>query len=701
MRVPLLTSAVAVSLAGAVTIQSCSGGPSAPPAATRPVIALVMKSLANEFFKTMEDGATKHQAAHAADYELVATGIKDEQDVARQIAIVEQMIARRVNAIVLAPADSKALVGVVKRAVDAGVAVVNIDNRLDRDAMAERGLTVPFVGPDNRKGAAAVGAYVATRLEKGDPIAILEGAPNAFNGIQRRLGFEDAAREAGLVIARSQTAYWETARANQVVTALVTERPDVKAILCANDSMALGAVAALKSVGPRRTGAGRRVRQHLRRARAHHGRRHDRHRRSARRSARRLRYRIRARTSPRTGDGAGRSRDTGRSRHRGEAPLSKRPRSGLDALGLLVVLLALSGGFGLVTSHFLTWTTALALANQAPDTLLVATGMTLVIITGGIDLSAGSVLALSGAIFGLLLTSTGMPLAAAMFGALADGRGLRAGERRRDRAMAPALVSRDAGDAGDGARRCISRHALADDLSRRARGRHQRAISWRGSRRPCCSRRPWSAAASSSCGEWSSAGSSSPSARTKSRRTWRASRPAACAWPRSRLRARWPGLAAVVQAGRLAAVDPNAGTGLELEAIAAVVIGGASLTGGRGSAVNSALGALIILVLGAGLAQMGVQEPTRRLVTGAVIVGLRYPRSLSRPRKDRSMTQPAIVVVGSLNADLVVHVPRFPVAGETISGDGFVVLPGGKGANQACAAGRLGGQVAMVGQVGA
>ena len=63
----------------------------------------------------------------------------------------------------------------------------------------------------------------------------------------------------------------------------------------------------------------------------------------------------------------------------------------------------------------------LALANQAPDTLLVATGMTLVIITGGIDLSAGSVLALSGAVFGLLLTSTGMPIAAAAFGALMTG----------------------------------------------------------------------------------------------------------------------------------------------------------------------------------------------------------------------------------------------------------------------------------------
>lgn len=216
---------------------------------SRPVVALVMKSLANEFFKTMEDGARRHQGAHSSSYELIATGIKDEQDVSRQIGLVEQMIARRVQAIVLAPADSKALVGVTRRAVDAGIVVVNIDNRLDRDAMAERKLAVPFVGPDNRAGARAVGLFVAARLKAGDPIAILEGAPNAFNGIERTRGFQDAAHEAGLVIVRSQTANWETARASQVVSALLVEQPGVKAILCGNDSMALGAIAALKGAG--------------------------------------------------------------------------------------------------------------------------------------------------------------------------------------------------------------------------------------------------------------------------------------------------------------------------------------------------------------------------------------------------------------------------------------------------------------------
>jgi ribose transport system substrate-binding protein len=243
------TARLFVTCALATAVGAIGCGENRTQAPSRPVVALVMKSLANEFFQTMEQGARDHQAAHADRYDLIAAGIKDEQDVARQISIVDQMIARRVNAIVLAPADSKALVGVAKKAADAGIVVVNIDNRFDRVALTDRSLSVPFVGPDNRKGAAAVGAYVAKRLKAGDPIAILEGAPNAFNGIERKRGFEDAARAAGLTIARSQTAQWETARANQIVSALVSERADVKAILCANDSMALGAVAALKAAG--------------------------------------------------------------------------------------------------------------------------------------------------------------------------------------------------------------------------------------------------------------------------------------------------------------------------------------------------------------------------------------------------------------------------------------------------------------------
>jgi len=80
------------------------------------------------------------------------------------------------------------------------------------------------------------------------------------------------------------------------------------------------------------------------------------------------------------------------------------------------------------------------------------------------------------------------------------------------------------------------------------------------------------------------------------------------------------GLGAVCYTSRLGASDPNAGAGLELSAIAAAVIGGTSLLGGRGSVINTVFGVLIIVTLEAGLAQVGASEPVKRLVTGAVIV---------------------------------------------------------------------------------
>ncbi len=214
-----------------------------------PRIALIMKSLANEFFKTMEEGAQSHHKEHADEYDLIAIGIKDEEDVAKQIDIVEMMIAQEADAIVIAPADSKALVPVCKRAMDAGIIVVNIDNKFDAAVLADKKVKIPFVGPDNRRGARLAAEYLAKKLKEGDKVAIIEGVPNAFNGIQRKLGFEDAMKAAGMNIVSSQSAYWETEKAEPIVAALVTEHPDLKAVLCANDSMALGAVAALKAAG--------------------------------------------------------------------------------------------------------------------------------------------------------------------------------------------------------------------------------------------------------------------------------------------------------------------------------------------------------------------------------------------------------------------------------------------------------------------
>src|SRR5579859_3506656 len=75
---------------------------------SKPKVALIMKSLANEFFSTMAQGARQHQAAHAQQYDLIVNGIKNETDLAEQVNLVEQAVAQQVNAIVIAPADSRA-----------------------------------------------------------------------------------------------------------------------------------------------------------------------------------------------------------------------------------------------------------------------------------------------------------------------------------------------------------------------------------------------------------------------------------------------------------------------------------------------------------------------------------------------------------------------------------------------------------------
>lgn len=216
-------------------------------ATEKPKIALVMKSLANEFFSTMAEGAKKHQAQNSDQYELVVNGIKDERDLARQAAIVDEMIAAKVQAIVIAPADSKALVPVLRRAKQAGVVVVNIDNKLDDEVLKAENLSVPFVGPNNLLGAKAVGDHLAKFLHAGDKVVVLEGIRTSFNGTQRRLGFEQAMKDAQLQIVDSQSANWETNQANTIAASMLNSHADLKAILAANDSMALGALAALKA----------------------------------------------------------------------------------------------------------------------------------------------------------------------------------------------------------------------------------------------------------------------------------------------------------------------------------------------------------------------------------------------------------------------------------------------------------------------
>ena len=93
--------AIVVGLAVGTLLALTGCKPANPPGtdpSARPKVALVMKSLANDFFSTMADGARRHQAAHAGDYELLVSGIKNETDIGEQVNLVEQAVAQGAKA---------------------------------------------------------------------------------------------------------------------------------------------------------------------------------------------------------------------------------------------------------------------------------------------------------------------------------------------------------------------------------------------------------------------------------------------------------------------------------------------------------------------------------------------------------------------------------------------------------------------------
>ncbi|MCP4401507.1 MAG: sugar ABC transporter substrate-binding protein [bacterium] len=219
-------------------------------AADKPVVGLVMKSLANEFFKTMEEGAQKF-AKEDGTFDLIAVGMNSETDIDTQVSAMENFVTQQVDIIVVAPADSVGMVPSVKKAIDAGITVVNFDVTLNKDALKKVGLGEDFlfVGPDNADGAEIVGNHLGETLGKGAKVIIIEGNPGADNAQQRKAGFMRSIETYELELLDSKTAHWETEEANTLMTNLLTKYPEVQGVMCANDSMVLGVEKAIAAAG--------------------------------------------------------------------------------------------------------------------------------------------------------------------------------------------------------------------------------------------------------------------------------------------------------------------------------------------------------------------------------------------------------------------------------------------------------------------
>jgi ribose transport system permease protein len=306
-----------------------------------------------------------------------------------------------------------------------------------------------------------------------------------------------------------------------------------------------------------------------------------------------------------------------------ESRLSRATRrlAGLtDVLGMLAVLAVLIILFGLLSRHFLTLRTLQSVINQVPDLMVIATGMTLVLIAGGIDLSVGSVLALSGVILGIAMADWGWPLLPAMALCLVVGAacGLANGLVSALWSIPSFIVT-------------LGMLEIARGTAYLVSGSQTKYIGPRieGVARPLAgfgvSPAFLAAIVLVLIGQIVLTHTVGGRYIVATGANEQAARFAGIATRRIKLTTfvfsgLMAALGSVFQVARLSSADPNGGIGMELSAIAAVVIGGTSLLGGQGSVFRSFLGVLIIAVLQTGLAQVGATEPTKRLITGGVIV---------------------------------------------------------------------------------
>jgi len=214
----------------------------------KPIIGLVMKSLQAEFFQVMKKGALEY-AQNQNRFELVTVGTNTQTEIELQIDLIETLIAQKVDAMVVVPIDSKALVPVVVKAVKAGIKVINIDIKLDDRILAQSGVELTFVGPDNETASQMVGNVIAKKLSQGSKVIIIEGLQVAKNARQRKNGFLRAIKEYNLQLVASAACDWETDKAEKVFTELLTKYPDIEGVMCCNDAMALGVLKVLEKNG--------------------------------------------------------------------------------------------------------------------------------------------------------------------------------------------------------------------------------------------------------------------------------------------------------------------------------------------------------------------------------------------------------------------------------------------------------------------
>lgn len=289
-------------------------------------------------------------------------------------------------------------------------------------------------------------------------------------------------------------------------------------------------------------------------------------------------------------------------------------------VGLVVALVSLVTAFSFLSDSFLQRSTFVSIANQIPDLTFIAIGMTFVLIAKGIDLSVGSLLALGSAVLGCMIVKQNVALPIALLLALLITTlcGLLSGAVTVAFRIPSFIVTLGMLEIARGMTKIMTESKSIYVGSK---------IEWFAEPIQNLGLSPAFLVALTTVvvsqfvlsqtvyGRYMIAiGTNEEAVRMSGIRTWPylvsvfAISGGLCA------------LGGWSLTSRLATVDPNAAIGLELSAIAACVIGGTSLMGGRGTVIGTFLGVIIMQVLQRGLAQMGVDDANKQVITGIVII---------------------------------------------------------------------------------
>ena len=221
-------------------------------AADAPVYGVLMKTLSNPFWGAMEQGVRDGAKEEGVQYFLQA--VESDQAAEPQLNTCNTMLEKKPAVMITAAINSTILLPCLKRANELKIPVADLDGNLDPAITKKAGVEVAFhIGSDNEAAGAKGADYLAQTLGKDakGPVLVIEGLSGNITGQKRARGFANELKTAapGLTIVASLPGDWDRQKAANITNDTLQRSPDLVAIFCANDGMALGAVEAARASG--------------------------------------------------------------------------------------------------------------------------------------------------------------------------------------------------------------------------------------------------------------------------------------------------------------------------------------------------------------------------------------------------------------------------------------------------------------------